>query len=271
MKAPAGGVLGRLLAEPTVVFFGLALGFFALHGAVGPEDPDLLVVHRSKIEVETRAKLGRAPTPSELQDAVERAVEQLALQKEAVRLGLHSTDRIIERRLVQKMDMLAEDLATLEPVTEAELQTRLTSEPERYRRPERRDVEQVYFRKAEGRVRAETALAEVSAGADPARLGDPFAAGRRFEGWTERRLGQALGADVAQQAFGVAPDTWAGPFASGYGWHLVRVRASTPARAARLEEVRAQVEADVERTRREAAVTAARAAAKARYRVEIRP
>src|SRR5262245_8665024 len=55
-----------------------------------------------------------APTVAVMRELVEDRVRQEILSREAVALGLDKDDEIIKRRLVQKMDFLAQDLAVLQ-------------------------------------------------------------------------------------------------------------------------------------------------------------
>lgn len=260
--------LRRMSREPLVAFFGVALALFALHGARA-SDPARIVVSRAEVLRAQRARLGRAPTEAELEGAIARAVESEALVREARRLGLAEEDPIVRRRLAQKMELIAEDLAALEPPSDEALQEHLSSHPERYRRPERRTVRHVFVEG--GEAEAQQILRQLQGGAAPEGLGRPFAAGRVFRARTEAALGRILGADVARAAFVADEGAWTGPARSVYGWHLLRIESVAPGGSPPLEEVRAEVERDLERARRAAARDDVRARAVERFEVEVGP
>ncbi len=205
--------------------------------------------------------------PSMPSEAARQFVEEEALFREARRLGLDQGDLVVRRRLVQKMELLLEDLAAPSPPTDAELQAWLAAHPEKYRAPARVTIEHVYFsrdrRKDAAEADARAALADPAAAA-----GDPFLSGRRLEHRTEQDLARTFGADFAAAVVKLAPGAWAGPIASAYGRHLVRVEAVAPAATARLEDVRPRVLADVVEARRREAAAKARAEIVGRYPVE---
>jgi parvulin-like peptidyl-prolyl isomerase len=60
---------------------------------------------------------------------------------------------------------------------------------------------------------------------------------------------------------------WSGPYRSGYGWHLVRVDARSPAKRADLGDVRDQVREDYLHVAQARANAQALARLKARYTV----
>jgi len=252
--------------EPLVAFFAAALGLFALHGARAPSEGGAIVIRRAEVIAAQTARLGRAPTEAELAVSIDRRAETEALVREARRLGLADEDPIVRRRLAQKMELLAEDLATLEPPSEAELRAQLEAEPERYAAPARRSVRQVLLR---DEAAARDAAARLAEGAEPGTLGRPFAGGLWFPARTEAQLASVLSAEVARAAFEAAPDTWVGPVKSVFGWHLLRVERVWASGAPELSNVRERVQADVERARRGRAKDDVRAKARARYSVEV--
>jgi len=261
-----------LLREPLLAFFVLGLGIFALHTLRAPPPPEVITLSRSQILAQHTARLGRAPTAEELAQALDRETERKALHREAQRLGLDQADPIIERRLVQKMDQLAEDLRTMQPATKGELQSFLHENADRYRAPERRDVEQVFISNSgSSPAKKEAITRSLKAGAEAETLGEPFPAGRRFKFRTQAELARTLGPRVASAAFEAPAQLWGGPWPSVYGLHWVRTSSVVPAHRPPLEKIRAQVEAEFERRRREQAILHARKQAVSRYTVVIEP
>lgn len=266
------GLLQRLRREPLVAFFALGLGIFVLHSLRAPPPPEVITLSRSQVLALHTARLGRAPTTEEFTQALERETERKALHREAQRLGLDQADPIIERRLVQKMDLLAEDLSTMRPATDDELQSYLQNHAARFSAPERRDVEHVFVSKSGGTpARKEAIIRSLKAGAEAKPLGEPFAAGRHFRFRTQAELARTLGPRVASAAFEAPAQVWGGPWPSVYGLHWVRTSSVVPAHKPPLKRVRAQVEAEFERRRREQAVLQARKQAVSRYTVVIEP
>jgi hypothetical protein len=82
-------------------------------------------------------------------------------------------------------------------------------------------------------------------------------------------LALGLGAPFAGAVVAAPVGKWSGPFASAFGWHLVRVVERRAARPARLDEVRPAVAEAYDVFRKQEAIAAFLRNALARYRVTI--
>ena len=67
------------------------------------------------------AQWRRPPTPDEMRRLVESKVREEILYREALALGLDQGDTIVKRRMVQKMEFLAEDVSALREPNREEL------------------------------------------------------------------------------------------------------------------------------------------------------
>ena len=79
-----------------------------------------------------------------------------------------------------------------------------------------------------------------------------------------------FGAGFAGDLFASTGDDWAGPVASSYGLHLVRVEERAPARMPELEEIRRPIELEYEAAQRAEANRRFLQELRERYEVEIR-
>jgi parvulin-like peptidyl-prolyl isomerase len=180
------------------------------------------------------------------------------LVEEAIRLGMHESDLVVRRRLAQKMRLvLAEPVRTAEP-GEAELAQYLAAHPERFTEPERVTIAQLYFRDA---ARANAVLAQLAPdAAPPTGLGDALPLPRELPSHSQAELAARLGPAFAEAAVRGPDGRWFGPLRSSYGHHLVRIRTRTPARLSPLAHVRSEVREALLADRADAAVHAAIAA-----------
>ena len=74
-----------------------------------------------QLQITFAAQWQRAPSPEEMRGLMEQKIREEILYREALQLGLDKDDVIIKRRLAQKMQFLAEDVAAAHEPTTAEL------------------------------------------------------------------------------------------------------------------------------------------------------
>jgi hypothetical protein len=234
----------RILREPLVHFALLGAVLFAAYRLVAPADRATSTVVISSdqiasIAAQLRGVHQRPPTAEELARAVDARVHDEILYREGVALGLDRDDPVIRNRVKQKMELLADDAATVEP-SDADLQAYLVSHPELFALPATVSFEQIYF----DPTRHGAALAS-----DLTRARDRLRSGGSVSGDQTLlpRLMETARLDDVETSFGSAFEkavqalpvaTWSEPVRSTYGYHLVRVAARTDARMPSLADAR---------------------------------
>lgn len=250
----------QLIREPLLHFLLIGLLLFLLFdvvsGARGGEERRIVIDEATVASLAQafEATWQRTPTPSELRSLVDSRIREEILYREGIGLGLDRDDPVIRRRVLQKLDVLAEESGAAADPAEADLEAYLRDNAARYARAAVLDFEQVLFDPARhGKpIDAEiaAALARLQAGADPALLGDvtllPAAVSAMPADLVARDFGDAFAAAIVTLPTGA----WQGPVASGFGVHLVRVTRKVPEQVPPLAEVRAAVERDWESERR---------------------
>jgi hypothetical protein len=247
----SGGKRGGILHQPLLHFLILGATLFALWtwlGDRGRSDEKRIVVSTEKVEMLAalwQKQWRRPPLPNELQGLIDSYVREEVLYREALAMGLDREDTVIRRRLAQKIEFLAQDLATQAEPTATELQAFYDENPEIFEEPERITFTHVYVNtdthgEASGEV-AESWLADLRAGADPRRVGDRFMLQSVYLSKSPSEVARHFGNDFAAAVFELEPGDWTGPLRSGYGLHLVRVKERSEAFRRPLEEVRDRV------------------------------
>lgn len=243
----------RLLKEPLVHFFLIALAIFAMHGVVGDKSvpaPDVIVVTASKVEqmgsVFTKT-WQRPPTGSELKGLIDDHVREEILVREALALGLDKDDTVIRRRLRQKMEFLVIDEADAPVPTDEELNVYLKAHPGAFETDPVLAFQQVFLNpERQGDAIARNAASTLEALAtvpstDPASLGDVTQLPPVVELTGKTAIAQMFGGEFAEALDKAPVGQWIGPVASGFGLHLVRVTERKPGRLPALGDVRAAV------------------------------
>ncbi len=251
--------LERMLREPLLHFLLLGAACFVVYAYVRPgadgSVPSRQIVltldELRQLDTFFAAQWNRPPTPEELERLVENKVQGEVLYREALALGLDKDDEIVKRRMAQKMQFLAEDVAAAHEPDTDELRAWFESHGDDFALPGRVSFRQLYFspdrRGARARDVAAAALATLANQPVDAKradgLGDPSMLQEYYGDRTSGQLAKDFGPPFAQAVAGVKPGSWQGPIESGFGWHLVFVDSLVPGRMPGFEEVEPDVKA----------------------------
>ena len=247
----------RLLREPLVHFLLLGAVLFGIYSATqsghpaaaSPKEIRLSVDEINQLTLLYQSQWRRPPTPQELARMVETKVQQEVLYREALAMGLDKDDEIVKRRMAQKMQFLAEDVAAAREPTPAELKSWFEKNIAKFAQPSRLSFRHLYFapdrRGPRARTDAEQALAKLAGAPVDARvataLADPFMFQEYYRDRAPEFLGKEFGPQFALAVAKLPPGTWQGPIESGFGWHLVFVDTVIPGRVPAFEEVEPDV------------------------------
>ena len=238
----------QLLREPLVHFLLGGLVLYAMLAWRGdPVDPtsraiDVSKEQQAQLALQFERTMQRPPTDAELDNLVSQYVREEVLYREAIRLGLDSDDAVVRKRLAQKMDGLAASQAENAQPDEGELKQWLAEHRSRFAPEASFSFDQLWFAKEEA---ARRALGRLQDGADWQALGEAISLPRSMVATARRdveaRFGRGFAAALDKPAVG---DNWLGPISSGFGFHLVRLRARESAETAPLDQIRDEVEND---------------------------
>ncbi len=242
------------LQEPLLHFLLIGAVLFALFYQVAdPEEEtgNRIVISEADIErmiTLFERKLQRLPTQQELNGLVEAQIREEILYREALAMGLDRDDTIVRRRMAQKVEFMFNDLVDAAEPSDEELQQFLSDNTDRFIESARTSFVQVYLNadKRGDRVNSDAeqlllTMNEQKDAVDAAAVGDMFMFGHEYENQTEHQVSRMFGQDFAQSLAGLAPGSWQGPVASGYGLHLVYITERTDAWLPPLAEIRDSV------------------------------
>jgi len=256
-KSSFAVVLKRWSREPLLHFLLLGLVLFATYaymqrGRGGVESSRQIAVSLDELrqmDMFFESQWHRQPTPAEFQAMVEDKVREEVLYREALAMGLDKDDTIVKRRMAQKMQFLAEDVAAAHEPSTAELKAWFEKNSSRFALPSRYSFRHLYFspdkRGQNAQADAAKALPKIAGQPENSALalslGDRF----MFQDYYGDRAPDAIAKEFGPQ-FAVAleklkPGSWQGPIESGYGWHLVYVDTVIPGRIPAFEEMEPDV------------------------------
>jgi hypothetical protein len=213
---------------------------------------DIGPAERQRIAMGYLQQFGQLPTPGELKELIDRRIRDEIFLREGVALGLDNDDEIVRRRIVQKYEFLQTDLAMPSDPEPGVLERWFEENRERYLTPEQVAFSHVYFSVDKGGEHgAKSSALNVLRTLRTRHVSRAPDQGDAFPGLSDV---PALAPDEAMRLFGdselsrtlftVPVGQWAGPYRSGYGWHLVFVSGHQPAVLPTLIEIHDRVVAD---------------------------
>ncbi len=250
-------LLRRWLREPLVHFLLLGAVLFAVYHYVQPDrgatpsskQIQLTLDDLGQLVMLFQSQWRREPTPDEFNRLVENKVQEEVLYREGLAIGLDKDDTIVKRRMAQKMQFLAEDVAAAREPETAELRSWFEKNKATFAQPSRLSFRHLYFspdrRGQRARDDAAKALAKLAGQPQDAKLAatlaDPFMFQDYYRDRAPEYLGKEFGPPFAQAVEKLTPGSWQGPIESGFGWHLVFVDTVIPGGVPAFEEVEADV------------------------------
>jgi hypothetical protein len=271
-------LLLRILREPLLHFLaigGLIFVLFAAMSEPGPGPADTIVVGTERIERLARgfqAVWRRPPTDDELRAMIDDFVREEIYYREALALGLDSNDTVVRRRLRQKMEFLTDSGAEiLEPVA-GELEAYLLANESAFRRGPRLAFEQIFLGETSAPESIRLLLSALQSDplASPSTLGEHTLLPARLGLSPPEAVDGVFGKGFFERLAELTPGVWAGPVASGYGVHLVRIGERLTARTPPLEAIRDRVLRDWKAAKGRELRELHYARLRGRYVVEIR-
>lgn len=285
--ATTGTLVRKVLREPLLHFVLIGTAIFGayawLNGGASEADAqrDIVLTDDDLLQMRVvwRAQGRPPPTPAQLQGMIDAKVREEVLYREALAMGLENDDVIVKRRMAQKMDFLAEDLASLRQPSRDELVAWYQAHPQDYSRPPRATFRHIFFsfdkRGPNARDAAAAAAQRIAARPgdtppDPKDVAaDAFMFQDRYAERTPEQAASVFGGPFAQAVFALRPGVWSAPIESAFGWHLVFVDATTPGTLPEFDEVEAEVRAAWTQQQRAELKRQAYDVMRAKYRVVL--
>lgn len=270
--------VGKLLGEPLVQFVVLGLLLYLVLEIVAPErmvtqDSSLIVVdddhlktylqfQRKSFSADSAQQLVISMNTEQKQQLIEDYVRDEALFREALTLGLDKNDEIIRRRLIQKMEYLAQGFYNQVPaLSEQQLEEYFTDNKQHYQMAASITFTHVFVKTNSSDQPEKLQAAWLRAGklrttlnnnsvlfSQAGHYGDRFLFNLNYVDRDADTVASHFGSRFQQSLFALdSSKTWQGPIRSDYGIHLVLISHKAVSRTPALNEVAAAVLADARR------------------------
>jgi hypothetical protein len=218
----------------------------------------------------------RLPDPDELQPLIEDEIQTEVEFREGQALGLDRDDEIIRRRVKQKLEFMTEDVIDQAKPGDAVLQKYLDDHRDRFGAGPSFVFSQIYLDPSRHgdhlAADAEKLLARLNTGDGRLDYGadsDTLPVPNDFEATALPDVTAMFGTEFATALPKQATGKWIGPIRSGYGLHLVLVRAVKQGRPPELAEMRDQVLREYQAERRVEANLEAYRRMRAKYVITV--
>jgi peptidyl-prolyl cis-trans isomerase C len=283
LKSAAFSSAKRWLREPLLHFLLIGFAVFTVYsylhrGRGGVEVSKQIVLSLDELQQMHTffvSQWHREPTVAEFQAMVEDKVREEVLYREGLAMGLDKDDTIVKRRMSQKMQFLAEDVAAAHEPSDTELKVWFEKNSRQFALPSRYSFRHLYFSPDKRGKNAQDSAAEVltriAGQPEDSKLAVSLADRFMFQDYYADRTPEAVakefGPQLAVALESVRPGSWQGPIESGYGWHLVFVDSVIPGRTPALEEIEPDVKTAWLAEQKAAAWQKAYTAMRAKYTV----
>ncbi len=262
-----------VLREPITYFLVFGLALYLSYGWLNPDDTTnsrVISVDRDSlmrfIQFRTQSFTDNAGekldslSSDALADIIAQYIQEEALYRQAMAYGMAKDDYVIKRRMVQKMEFLAEGTTPgVTSLTTSELEAYYEEHREDYKVPAAVTFTHVFF-SADRHGNAVDKLAQETLGIltendvrfDQApNYGERFPYQLNYVERTQEEVASHFGKEMAKAIFRLQPDRarWQGPVRSEFGMHLVLLTRAEAARIPLLQEVRDQLANALQRRR----------------------
>lgn len=226
----------KLLREPTVHFFIIAVLIFGLYAITQSENENLLEIDQREIDARIfMQELSRGEELSAEQKELVTAfyIEEQILVREALAMDLDNDERIHDI-LAQKMRHVLSG-SIIQP-TDAELRAYYENNRTRFETPASQNIDELVFNSRESLAEAIVEALKQGAAADTL-LAMSAGTVAPLPNVNSTDLANIFDQEFAELVLAADLNQWSGPFISNRGQHWLRVTQRNPARIPAFEEI----------------------------------
>ena len=257
-----------------LVFFVIGLFIFILDIGFNSEQ-DSKDIYISDQELTSllsawQSQVGRPPSDEEIVNIINNFVQEEILYREALLLDLDQEDRIIKRRLAQKITFLKQETIPDDP-SQKELEKFFEQNKNNYYVPATYSFSHHYFSK-ESSAKERVAKAFNDYQTNGAELkGDPFFLGKNFYQNSADEIKKNFGELFFLAIENLNLNEWSGPHESAFGEHIILLKEVTTGFSPPLEKVILRVQQDYLSQAQDKAIAEYINEIRSQYRVIINP
>ena len=255
-----------------IIFFFIGLLIYIVDIGLNSYDDKEIFISDQEITSLVSAwnsQVGRNPTDDEIFRIINNLIEEEILYREALLLGLDKEDRIIKRRLAQKISFLKQE-SILNMPTKDEIFEYYDLNKDKYFVDKTFTFTHLFYSsESSSKERATSSYQEIINGYDV--TADPFFLGKNFVDKSLKNIESDLGKNFASNLQNLTINKWSEPIASAFGHHLVYISNINNGYYPNINTIYKRVEMDLLQDKRDQAVKIFVDEVKSEYKVYINP
>lgn len=237
------------------IFFIIGIFLYLIDiGLNSDEDKNIYISDQEVISLINawKSQVGREPTDDEISRIINNLVQEEILYREALNLGLEREDKIIKRRLAQKISFLKQE-SILKDFSQKEIIDFYKANRDKYYVPDSYTFTHKFFasnnnskERAQNHLNNSNGLYENS---------DPFFLGKNFADVSSVEINSNFGSSFSSYFKNPPINQWIGPYKSSFGHHNLYITNYTPGFHPTLEEIYNQLLVDLNQLKRDSAIS----------------
>ena len=237
------------------IFFIIGIFLYLIDiGLNSDEDKNIYISDQEVISLINawKSQVGREPTDDEISRIINNLVQEEILYREALNLGLEREDKIIKRRLAQKISFLKQE-SILKDFSQKEIIDFYKANRDKYYVPDSYTFTHKFFasnnnskERAQNHLNNSNGLYENS---------DPFFLGKNFADVSSLEINSNFGSSFSSYFKNPPINQWIGPYKSSFGHHNLYITNYTPGFHPTLEEIYNQLLVDLNQLKRDSAIS----------------
>jgi hypothetical protein len=243
------------LKNKVFIFFIIGIFLYLIDiGLNSDEDKNIYISDQEVISLINawKSQVGREPTDDEISRIINNLVQEEILYREALNLGLEREDKIIKRRLAQKISFLKQE-SILKDFSQKEIIDFYKANRDKYYVPDSYTFTHKFFasnnnskERAQNHLNNSNSLYENS---------DPFFLGKNFADVSSVEINSNFGSNFSLYFKNPPINQWIGPYKSSFGHHNLYITNYTPGFHPTLEEIYNQLLVDLNQLKRDSAIS----------------
>tara|TARA_Y100000816_G_C26026060_1_gene536966 strand:- start:354 stop:1148 length:795 start_codon:yes stop_codon:yes gene_type:complete len=254
------------------IFFIIGFTLYLIDVALNNyDDKEIYISDQEIISLVTawKSKVGRNPNDDEITRIINNLVEEEILYREALKLGLDKEDRIIKRRLAQKISFLKQESIPESPSNQDLIEYFNKNNDKYFIDPTYTFSHYFFSSENISNERASKAYSDLLNNIDI--NSDPFFLGKNFVDLSVKKIEREFGKDFSTNFVNVELNKWVGPIKSPFGHHIIYVTNYTEGYLPDITNVLKQVEVDFLQDQRDKAIENYLNKIRSEYKIYINP